>query len=112
MEWNAMGSNVMKLITGLLLALVLVGSQAYAASVGQIDAGTLLGRLTGAGNGPPLQVPMAAASLTDGNTGTGAIVHAVSPTLTGTIAAANQTLSGTLGVTGAATLGGTLGDWS
>ena len=36
-------------------------------------------------------------------TGTGSYVKSVSPTLTGTIAAANQTLSGTLAVTGVAT---------
>jgi hypothetical protein len=42
------------------------------------------------------------------NTGTGNNVLSASPTLTGTIAAANQTLSGTLGVTGVTTATGGL----
>ncbi len=38
------------------------------------------------------------------DTGTGNIVRSASPTFTGTISGANETLSGTLGVTGVATL--------
>jgi hypothetical protein len=63
------------------LLLALISGNVLAASVGQLDAGFLLGRLAGAGSGPPLAVPLAASSLTDGNTGTGAIVHATSPTI-------------------------------
>lgn len=43
--------------------------------------------------------------LTVGGTGTGNVVRAASPTITGTLAAANITASGTLGVTGTSTLG-------
>lgn len=67
------------LTASLLLALSSIG--AMAAGTGQLPAGYLLGRLAGAGAGPPLAVPLVASSLSDGATGTGTLVHATSPTI-------------------------------